>query len=255
MSSSAFFSTPLHGELGDESGHVPAAPELPLEVRAHMPNRVTKKNRITATTLANNLGLPPFTELVNVSMLRRVGKVARMSPNRLPRQMLWYHCLDYALFWFAKRNRPVAHCSTRPKSMGRNARATYVTPPPLNYKPRPSACDCGTLARKPRCERLKCKSVIVAFDIQLTKTERTTACAGSAARACSAASRFPTSNECTHAQLLDHVPERRGSLGCDCRHLDHQAPFHGHDGPGPQFGWVRAWSRRRAGLTSIPPRR
>ena len=53
-----------------------------------MLNRVTKKNRISATTLANNLGLPPFTELVNISMLRRVGKVARMPPNRLPRQMM-----------------------------------------------------------------------------------------------------------------------------------------------------------------------
>jgi len=53
-----------------------------------MLNRVTKKNGISATTLANNLGLPPFTELVNISMLRRVGKVARMPPNRLPRQML-----------------------------------------------------------------------------------------------------------------------------------------------------------------------
>jgi len=51
-------------------------------------NRVTKKNRISAVTLANNLGLPPFTELVNISMLRRVGKVARMPPNRLPRQMM-----------------------------------------------------------------------------------------------------------------------------------------------------------------------
>ena len=51
-------------------------------------NRVTKKNRISAATLANNLGLPPFTELVNISMLRRVGKVARMPPNRLPRQMM-----------------------------------------------------------------------------------------------------------------------------------------------------------------------
>ena len=51
-------------------------------------NRVTKKDHITAKTLANNLGLPPFTELVNISMLRRVGKVARMPPNRLPRQMM-----------------------------------------------------------------------------------------------------------------------------------------------------------------------
>ena len=51
-------------------------------------NRATKKSRISVATLANNLGSPPFTELVNISMLRRVGKVARMPPNRLPRQMM-----------------------------------------------------------------------------------------------------------------------------------------------------------------------
>ena len=50
--------------------------------------RVTKKNHIMANTLANNFRLPAFNELVNISMLRRVGKVTRMSPNRLPRQML-----------------------------------------------------------------------------------------------------------------------------------------------------------------------
>ena len=51
-------------------------------------NYVTKRDRITATQLTSNLGLPPFSDIVDTALLRWTGNIVRMSSERLPRQMM-----------------------------------------------------------------------------------------------------------------------------------------------------------------------
>ena len=69
------------------ASHILTSPMLPPEM-VRMLNRVTHRDRITATQLAANLGLPSFADLVNIPMLTTVGKKARMPPHRMPRQVL-----------------------------------------------------------------------------------------------------------------------------------------------------------------------
>ena len=58
-------------------------------------NYVTKRDsdRITATQLTSNLGLPPFnmffSDIVDTALLRWTGNIVRMSSERLPRQMMF----------------------------------------------------------------------------------------------------------------------------------------------------------------------
>lgn len=52
-------------------------------------NYVTKRDRITATQLTSNLGLPPFSDIVDTAFLRWTGNIVRMSSERLPRQMMF----------------------------------------------------------------------------------------------------------------------------------------------------------------------